>query len=108
MRQADINKRAISGISEYRWLSRAEIAEGESVGSEDMVQVLDMLKDLQLDRPMLKDSKVMNSYSRMMGVTIKDSVKELERRSKLISASYSGVALGDRRIEDAVCKYTGW
>jgi Flp pilus assembly CpaF family ATPase len=105
MKQTDISRRAVSGISEYKWLSRAEIEEGIGIGEEEMVQVSELMKDGKLCKPELKDSKVVLCYSRINGITAKDAIKELERRSKVISNAPAGKS---GYVEEAVRKYYGW
>jgi flagellar protein FlaI len=106
MRQIDISRRMISGISEYRWLSRAEIEEGTRIGDEDMVQVNEIVKDCGMDKSALKESKLMGSYSRINGITVKEALKEFEKRAKLIEKSAGSAK--PNSVEDAVRKYSGW
>jgi flagellar protein FlaI len=106
MKQADISRRIISGVSEYRWLSRAEISEGESIGDEDMVQVNEIIRGCGMDRPALKESKLISGYSRIKGITVSDALKEFEKRAKLIGKSAGSAK--QNSVEDAVRKYSGW
>ncbi len=105
MKQADISRRILCGISEYRWLSRAEISEGTAIGEEEMVQVNDMVRDGRLDKAALKESKVIAAYSRISGISCKDAIKEFERRAKLIEGRS---AARPDSVEAAVRAYQGW
>ncbi len=106
MKQVDISRRTISGISEYRWLSRAETSEGTCLGDEDMVQVNEIIKECRIDRSALKESKLVGTYSRINGITAKDTLREFEKREKLIekSADHSR----SNSVEEAIRKYYGW
>ena len=106
MKQTEISRRVISGISEYKWLSRAEISEGENIGDEDMVLVNEIIKECGIDKSALKESKLINGYSRINGITTKDALKEFEKRAKLIGKSANYTKLNS--VEDAVRKYSGW
>ena len=106
MKQIDISKRIISGISEYKWLSRAETNEGTNLGNEDMVQVNEIIKECKIDKSALKESKLISTYSRINGITMKDTLKEFEKREKLIEKSVDHAKLNS--VEDTIRKYHGW
>ncbi len=107
LKQTDISRRSITGISEYKWLSRAEIEEGVDINGEDMVQVSDVALNSQLDRSAIKDSKVLSAYARMQGITSKEAQKELESRTRLIERSYKEND-DPGSVEKVVCDYSGW
>ncbi len=104
MRQTDISKRSISGIFEYKWLSRGEISEGTDIAGEDMVEVNDIVSGARPDRPSIRNSKAINVYSRMRGIGQKDAVKELDRRSRLISEAFEE----GKSLDCEIIKYSGW
>ena len=85
---------------------RAEISEGENIGDDDMVLVNEIIKECGIDKSALKESKLINGYSRINGITTKDALKEFEKRAKLIGKSASYTKLNS--VEDAVRKYSGW
>ncbi|MHB1830370.1 MAG: ATPase, T2SS/T4P/T4SS family [Candidatus Micrarchaeaceae archaeon] len=107
MKQSDVNRRSISDIFEYKWLSRAETEGGTSIDGEDMVNVDSIASGSCLAKASLKDSKVIASYSRVQGISQKESINELERRSRLISGSFKEGG-GPGAIESAVSNYPGW
>ncbi len=107
MKQADISRRSLSSISEYRWLSRAETMEGTEVSEEEMVNICDIASGAVLDRSALKESKVIGSYARMHGITVKDALKELDRRSKFIATKATDTGVY-KSVEEAVKMYEGW
>ena len=107
MKQTDVNRRSISDIFEYKWLSRAETDCGTSIDGEDMVHVDSIVSGACLSRASLKDSKVIASYSRLQGISQKVAISELERRSRLISDSFKG-GCSPGAIESAVSNYSGW
>ena len=106
MKQEDVNRRFVSSISEYRWLSRAETEEGERLGEDDMVKVVELAHDGIFDRHALGESKLISCYCRVHGISVKDAVKEFDRRSKLIEKSIG--TDGSRSIEKEIIRYTGW
>ncbi len=104
MRQVDISRRSISGIFEYRWLSRGEISEGTDIAGEDMVTVTDIVSESMPDRPSIRESKAVSAYARMRGISQKDAIKEFERRSRLISNCFKE---GKDTVKE-IAKYSGW
>lgn len=106
MKQVDISARAISGISEYKWLSRAEVPEGVKIGDDDMVQVNEIIRDFKMDKSALKESKLIYNYSRTNGITQKEALREFEKRTKLIESSADKGKTDS--VECAVRKYAGW
>ncbi len=106
MKQEDISRRVVSGISEYKWLSRAETNEGTSIGDEELVQVNEVVRGGELDRSALKESKLIDCYCRVKGIAAKEALKELEKRAKLLERS-ADQAKG-RSVENEIMKYTGW
>ena len=106
MKQEDISRRVVSGISEYKWLSRAETNEGTSIGDEELVQVNEVVRGGELDRSALKESKLIDCYCRVKGIVAREALKELEKRAKLLERS-ADQAKG-RSVENEILKYTGW
>ena len=106
MQHIDTARQAISSVSEYRWLSRAEINEGAKIGEEDMVQVKEIMKEHKIDKVALKESKLIACYSRTRGITNEDSLEEFERRAKLIEKSVN--LSKSRSVETAIRGYTSW
>lgn len=106
MKQADVSRRFVSGIFEYRWLSRAEIEEGEFIGDEDMVKAVEMAPNGIFDKHALAESKLVSCYCRTHGISVKDAIKEFDRRSKLIEKSAGEE--GCRSVEKEVIGYNGW
>ena len=107
MKQVDISKRIVSGISEYRWLSRAEIEKGEDVCGEDMVSVLEVMEGSGMSVAALQESKVMATYAKMHGITQKAALKEMDRRARLVQSALDAKGSG-RSLEEEISRYGGW
>ena len=106
MKQADVNRRFVSGIFEYRWLSRAETDIGEPLGEEDMVKVSELAQNGIFDRHALAESKLIGCYCRIHGISAKDALKEFDRRSRRIEKSAGDD--GSKSVEKEVMRYAGW
>lgn len=104
MRQIDINGRSISGIFEYKWLSRGEADEGVEIGDEDMVNITDIVSGAKPNLPLMRGSKALSAYSRLRRISQKDAAKEFDRRSRLISECFEC----GKDIGKEVTKYCGW
>jgi len=89
---------SVQDITEYKWLSKAEISDGIKVQEADMVQVC------PISPSALDESKVMAAYCRMQGITTIEALGEHGKRTALIEKS---MAKG-RSIVDEVLKYPGW
>lgn len=106
MRQADISQRLVCGIFEYRWLSRAETDDGEKIGEDELVKIVDIVTNGVFDRSALQESKMIDCYCRINGISAKEAIKEFDRRSKLIEKSAQGQ--DSRSVEKSVAGYLGW
>lgn len=84
MQQIDVNKRRINSIYEYKWLSRAEVLQGIEIG-EDTVDTSRIMENGTLIKSSLQSSKVIASFGRRYGYSIKRSVQELDKRSRFLN-----------------------
>jgi len=87
MKQADLSKRIIEGIYEYRWLSRGEIKEdmGVKVGDVDKVLVDESVKNSLIDLERIEGSKVLNSFAERRGLSARKALYELRKRARAIN-----------------------
>ncbi len=73
--------RKVSNISEYRWLSRAEILEPEqNINDSDSVGISSIVENCTLNRQALRGSKAVLSFAKSHGISDKQAMKELDRR----------------------------
>lgn len=106
MKQADLSKRVVSDICEYRWLSRAETTEGEDVCGDDLVKVVQVYDISGMKLPELAGSKIIAAYMRAHRITASAAMKEYGRRVKLLSLPLR--ERGSCDIEKSISEYLGW
>jgi type IV secretory pathway ATPase VirB11/archaellum biosynthesis ATPase len=107
MRHADVSRRALSDVFEYRWLSRAETDRTEpEVGDGDAVEIASIVSGGKLDTGALQGSKVVDAYSRKSGLSKRLVLKEFDKRSSFLKeVCASGATSGE--IAEKVQHY-GW
>jgi flagellar protein FlaI len=107
MRHADLSKRVLSDVFEYRWLSRAETEVTEpEVGDGDAVEIASIVSGGKLNTGALQGSKVVDAYSRKSGLSRKLVLKEFDRRAAFLrEVCASGATSGE--IAEKVQHY-GW
>ncbi len=88
MKQETQSRKTLCRITEYSWLSRAETENlgGTLLDSGDSVRLLDTVIDGRAVTKSIGASKVVSGFSSKYGITRQQAVKELERRSGLISS----------------------
>ncbi|MGC8538657.1 MAG: ATPase, T2SS/T4P/T4SS family [Candidatus Micrarchaeia archaeon] len=84
MQQTNISERKIVGVYEYRWLSRAEAAEGKIAVGNDSVEIANIVENAALDRSALSESKVINALSRREGISKAKVMNEIKRRAEYL------------------------
>lgn len=90
MRHADISRRVLSEIFEYKWLSRAETDHTETeVGDGDAVEITSIVSDGRLDTGALRNSKVIDAYSRKSGLSKRLVLNEFDKRVAFLKEAYS-------------------
>ncbi|MDE1850565.1 MAG: type II/IV secretion system ATPase subunit [Candidatus Micrarchaeota archaeon] len=84
MSNKGIERREIAEITEYKWLSRAEIlGEGTKVG-DDMVRMDPLAVNSTINPNLLKESKVIANYARNNEITKTLAIKELKKRAEFL------------------------
>lgn len=86
MSNKGIDSRQISEISEYKWLSRAEILEGGIRVGEDMVRIDPIALNSTINPNVLKESKILSNYAKNNGVSKAFALKEFKKRSDFLRA----------------------
>ncbi|MDE1827864.1 MAG: type II/IV secretion system ATPase subunit [Candidatus Micrarchaeota archaeon] len=84
MRNKGVDRRAIGEITEYKWLSRAEILEGGMLVGDDMVKMDSIALNSAINPNLLKESKVVAAYSANNGITKPLAIKELKKRAEFL------------------------
>ncbi len=107
MRHADLSRRLLSAVYEYRWLSNAETMElGSVVAESDSVDVSTVVRNGELDRAALQKSKVIEAFSRKSGISARLALKELDKRASYLEELYA--SNGDAAaLAEAIQTY-GW
>jgi len=90
VRQESNFKRTLSGISEYKWLSRAEEINNTQAFGDDAVSILQIVENGELNTEILKNSKVIAAYSRQHSVTKNSAVKEMQARASYLKEISTG------------------
>lgn len=92
MRQSGLSERGISGITEYRWLSRAETENGTEIENGDAVRLEMHANARGVARA--RGSKCIAAYAEMKGISAKAACDELEKRSSYVkrAAQKAGTA----------------
>ncbi|MDE1847850.1 MAG: type II/IV secretion system ATPase subunit, partial [Candidatus Micrarchaeota archaeon] len=85
MSHKDIESRQIDEMTEYRWLSRAEILGGGIQVGDDMVKLDTILTNSSINPRALAESKVIQKYSKITGVSKAKALEELRNRSEFLS-----------------------
>lgn len=85
MRHVDLSKRVLSDVYEYKWLSRAE-SEGLGVVIEESesVDISGIVSNGKLAGELLKNSKVVEAFSKKSGLSTRLVLRELARRSEFL------------------------
>ncbi len=81
MRQQGLSERCISGITEYRWLSRAETEEGVELENGDAVR-LDAMPVGTLSG--MQESKVVATYAARKGISARRAMAEITKRASYL------------------------
>lgn len=89
MKQQDLKNRTVNGISEYKWLSRAETEEGTVVGDYDLVKHSCIVEDSKLASGFMEVSKVIAANARITGLSEAAAKKEFESRVSIIKKALS-------------------
>ena len=75
----DIHINASSNIiSEYKWLSRAEIENGNIIPNGDAVSII------KLEEDSLQKSKILARFAELNGISIRLALQEIETRKKIL------------------------
>ena len=107
MRHTDLSRRLLSGIYEYRWLSKAETMElGSAVAESDSVDVFAVVENGELDRTALLKSKVIDAFSRKNGISARLALKELDKRASYLGELYA--SRGDSAALTEAIQAYGW
>ena len=85
MSHKDLESRQIGEMTEYSWLSRAEILEGGVQVGDDMVKLDPILTNSSINPRAIADSKVIQKYSKITGASKAEALKEHRRRSEFLS-----------------------
>ncbi|MGI0141858.1 MAG: ATPase, T2SS/T4P/T4SS family [Candidatus Micrarchaeales archaeon] len=84
MGHTGMRSRAIKEISEYKWLSRAEIlGAGIKVG-EDMVKIEPIVTNSAINCEALSESKILENYAKNNRTSVSLAIKELKHRSQFL------------------------
>ncbi|MEM3781764.1 MAG: type II/IV secretion system ATPase subunit [Candidatus Micrarchaeaceae archaeon] len=84
MKQVDISRRIVSGVYEYKWLSRAETESGIDINESNSVQIDELSRSCSFNRGALSSSKVIKAYAKLKGITVNAAIREFDRRVKFI------------------------
>lgn len=103
MKQTGIGERRVSGIFEYRWLSRAQCERGIEIEGREALSMQRICTDGVLNKHALQASKVMEAYASANGLSVAYAIRELEARSRLLQES----SASEERIIDAMQAYIG-
>ena len=107
MRHADITRRLLSEVYEYRWLSRAETERIDTeVGDGDAVETVSVVAGGVLDRGALPGSKVVEAFSKKTGLSKRLVLKEFEKRSAFLKEACDSCKSTDE-LRDKVQGYGG-
>lgn len=75
----------IKSIAEYRWLSRAEIEEGEALRNLDSVSIAELAAGGAIDAERLRNSKTVLEFGKQRGLSPALSFAELEARRDMMA-----------------------
>ncbi len=93
---------SISSISQYMWLSRAEICEGTQIAGADMVSVRNVVGQ-DACGPLDQCTKAAASYAGIHGISAAHAAAEIKRRSDILRTMMGSV------VPDAAVRgYQGW
>lgn len=99
MRTEGLSKRKISGISEYRWLSRSEISMDD--GAEYKISAIS--QDGALEESAVKQSKALELYSKSELISGKLALKEFKRRVAFLRSI--SLDISKQGISEVVASY---
>ncbi len=100
MRQTDLSKRLLSGVYEYKWLSRAETERADvTIEQSEAVDIAEAVSGGKLAREILPHSKVISAYASKTGASQKVALKELEKRAEFLKVIYEGCKSPGEMIE---------
>ncbi len=87
--QTNVNRRIISHITEYRWLSRAETDTGTVIDSSDMVNPVRIAENSSILRGFADLSKVVEKNAQESGLSKAASKKDFDKRASIIEKAYA-------------------
>ncbi|HUY70390.1 MAG TPA: type II/IV secretion system ATPase subunit [Candidatus Baltobacteraceae bacterium] len=103
MKQRDIKSRVAEQITEYLWLSRAEIKVEEATALGREYRLTEIAKNGSLDLSLLHGSKVVFAYASARMVTHGIALKELKKRATFLKALLESDAKTD--VDDYIGKF---
>jgi flagellar protein FlaI len=101
---SDFKGRRLSSIYEYKWLSRAETMEGVAIGDGDMVNSVRIASNGRLEKGALSESKVIGSFSKKYGFSMRKTMQELEKRARFLEKHGSG-SMPVTRLSETISEY---
>lgn len=97
--------KAVSEISEYAWLSRAEIEGGVEIPNGDSFTVSKILSEKKMVYDAVKKSKALANYSALKGLSGSYVAKEFERRTLFLENAFQK-SKNDYELYESIARYT--
>lgn len=91
--------RLVTGITEYKWLSRAEILGGGIKIGEDMLSTNEVALNAAVDQKALSESKIIEVYSKKKSVSKSQALKELRKRADFLKKLSGGTTATIELVE---------
>ncbi|HVC58202.1 MAG TPA: type II/IV secretion system ATPase subunit [Candidatus Acidoferrales bacterium] len=103
MRQRDVKNRVVEQVTEYLWLSRAEISVDDAMALNREHKMRDMVQNGSLDTSSLPASKLIFAYASARMVTHGTALKELKKRATFLKALLESDGKTD--VDDYIGKF---